>query len=141
MVYNPLLLLHVCEAPGLIPQLLQIFSDIEQVRTYEGKRVFVLAFAQLLDLNASEKLPDSLKPHIGDIVRALGAQLKKSIDLKKKADEEEFEDESDSDDSEQDIDENEDADSQIQKKLMVRLQEALQDEEEDEDDDDYFDQE
>lgn len=141
VVYNPILLLQLCEGRALIDELLQIFSNIDSVKTYEGKRVFVLAFAQLLDLSASGKLPGPLQSHTADVVRAIANQLKKAIDLRKKNDEDGIEDDSDDDDdSEQDIDEDEDASNQIQANLSEVIRQAVANEE-NESDDDYFDQE
>lgn len=146
VVYNPGVLLQLSEGMALTDQILQIFSSIDTVRTYEGKRVFILALAQLLDLAALGKLPSTLQPHLVSIVRAIATQLKKSIDLKKKQEEEDFEDEcdddDDDDDSEQDITEHEDANTQLQQILTERLEQAAKDQEEDDDDDeDYYEEE
>lgn len=145
ILYNANGFLTLLEQANVLHQVLTLLVEkVSSVTSVEGKKVMVLAYAQLIDVWAGrQQASGSLDTQqcVATLITSLSEQLTSYFKAKEKHDALLAEDESSeccTIDSEQDLDDDEDAPSTIPESLLRKIREAQFDDEDDDDDEDYF---
>eukprot|EP01071_Lankesteria_metandrocarpae_P014191 Lankesteria_metandrocarpae@DN8198_c0_g1_i1.p1 len=147
MLYSVEKFLNMLQETELISAVFSRFQNLSVLKNLESKKVYLLAFGQLLTLAVSkpQAVPKQLTDNIGGLVQSLVQEQRAMSDLRKKVEaKEESTDDEDSEDSEEELDEEEDA-KDVNQRLQIRkwhtapfgsLNTSDADEEDDEEDDD-----
>jgi len=146
MLYNTLAFLQMLQEADLVADVFKEFQDPSVVRTYEGKKAWLLAFSELLKVTVSSpnSVPSLITGNVNGLVRQLTEQRQQLTDLRRKLEEEESDSDSSADagDSEEDLDEDEDARDKTHMRVMQRVTgdaagDVCGEDESDEDDESY----